>query len=148
MVNIMTNNQKFFAASTVTVNAEIQDIWSVLEDVRGWINWDQRLEDIEYTGPFQSGVSFTLVSAERTPNKAKFKMVTKDVCFSYETDLSFCVILNNHQIEKIGRRVKITCEIEATIEDAAIEAFSKKIWPKMQIGLAVSLNNLVSLVES
>lgn len=145
--NLMPNNQRFFTASTVTVNASIKDIWNVLEDVRGWINWDQRFEKIEYEGPFSAGVKFKIFPQGRTPQNAKFKVVTMDTAFSYETQISLCVV-HSHHVEKIGDFAKITCEIESVVDEARIEEFSRKVWPRMQIGLPVALNNLVSLVEA
>lgn len=144
----MPNNQRFFTASTVTVNASVKDIWNVLKDVRGWINWDQRFEKIEYDGPFSPGVKFTIIPQGRTPQNARFKMVTTDIAFSYETQISLCVVVHSHHVEKIGNFAKITCEIESVVEEGLIEEFSRRVWPRMQIGLAVALNNLVSLVET
>jgi hypothetical protein len=144
----MPNNQHFFTASTVTVNASVKDIWNILEDVRGWINWDQRFEKIEYEGPFKEGVKFKIIPQGRTPQNAKFKVITTDTSFSYETQISLCVVVHSHRIENIGNFAKITCEIESIVDEGIIEEFSKKIWPQMQIGLPVALNNLVSLVEN
>jgi hypothetical protein len=144
----MPNNQRFFTASTVTVNASVTDIWNVLEDVRGWINWDQRFEKIEYEGPFSAGVNFKITPQGRRPQKAKFKVVTMDTSFSYEAQISLCVVVHSHYVEKIGNFAKITCEIESIVDEGIIEEFSRKVWPQMQIGLPVALNNLVSLVEN
>lgn len=144
----MANSQRFFAASTVTVNASVKDIWSVLEDVRGWINWDQRFERIEYEGPFSAGVKFKIIPQGRTSQNAKFKVVTMDATFSYETQISLCVVVHSHHVEKIGNFAKVTCEIESVVDEGLIGEFSKKVWPQMQIGLPIALSNLVSLVET
>ncbi len=144
----MPNNQRFYTASTVTVNASVKDIWSVLEDVRGWINWDQRFEKIEYEGPFSAGVKFKITPQGRTSQNATFKAVTMDTNFSYETQISLCVFLHTHYIQKIDDFSKITCEIESVVDEGYVKEFSRNIWPKMQVGLPVAVNNLVSLVEN
>lgn len=71
-----------------------------------------------------------------------------DTAFSYETQISLCVVVHSHHVEKIGDFAKITCEIESVVAEHLIDQFSKKFWPQMQIGLSVAVNNLVSLVES
>jgi hypothetical protein len=144
----MPKNQRFFTASTVTVNASVQDIWNILEDVSGWVNWDQRFEKILYKGPFTAGVEFKIISQGRMPQNAIFKVVTADVDFSYETQISICVVLHTHHIQKIDDFSKITCEIESVVDEGYVKEFSRNIWPKMQIGLPVAVNNLVSLVEN
>jgi len=144
----MFNNQRFFTASTVTVNAPVKDIWSVLEDVRGWVNWDHRFEKIEYEGPFSVGVIFKIIPQGRTPQNAKFKVVTIGAAFSYETKISLCVVVHSHYVEKIGDLSTITFEIESVVDEGFVEEFSKKIWPRLQIGLPIALNNLVSLAGS
>jgi len=144
----MPKNQRFFTASTVTVNACVIEIWNVFEDVRRWINWDQRFEKIEYEGPFSAGVKFKITPQGRTSQNAKFKEVTADTVFSYETQISLCIVLHSHHLEKIGNYSKITCEIESFVDENLIKEFSKNIWPQLQIGLPIALNNLVSLVET
>lgn len=144
----MTSQQIFFASASATVKASTQDIWAVLEDVNGWANWDQRLDRVEYTGAFQPETVLTLFLTGNGPNDAKLKTVSKNVEFSYETCLPNSNILNRCIIEKLGCLVKITWEIEASVERSACASFSKRNWPGRQIGLAVALKNLVSYIEA
>jgi hypothetical protein len=141
-------NQCFFAASTVTVNASAEDIWNVLEDVRGWIFWDQRFEKIEFEGLFSTGSKFKIFRLGETPQSAEFKAVTANTFFSYEAKIPLFLVIHSHHFEKLGSYTKVTCEIKSIVEEDLIDDFSKNIWPQMQIGLPIAVNNLVSLVET
>ncbi len=141
----MSNNQRFYTASTVTVNASVLDIWNILEDVREWIYWDQRFETIEYNGPFNPGIEFNIINQWQNSQKAKITVVTKETYFSYETQICFCVLAHKHHIEEVGNFVRVTCEIESTVADRFVEEFSREAWPRIQIGLPIAVNNLASL---
>jgi hypothetical protein len=144
----MSDTQSFVAAATVTANANLHDVWAVWADVNGWTNWDQGLERTEYRGHFRPGTRFTLVPQGGKPVEVTLKTVTQGEEFSDEAVLPFGVIRNFHRVEKLGARLKITHEVEAEISAPAVSRFAKEIWPHMQIGLPVSLNNIVGLVES
>lgn len=144
----MSDIQQFVAAATVTADAGVHDVWAIWVDVNAWTNWDQGIERTEFRGHFRPGTRFTLVPQGGKPVEVTLKTVTQGEEFSDEAVLPFGVIRNFHRVEKLGARVKITHEVQAEIAADAVGFFAKEIWPHMQIGLAVSLNNIVGLVES
>jgi hypothetical protein len=143
----MLERQQFVAAATVTANARAHDVWAIWSDVGAWANWDQSLDRTEYRGAFRSGARFVVVPHGGEAVEARLRTVTPDVEFSDEMALPFGVIRRSHRVEQLGVRVKITHELQADIETRAAPFFAKEVWPHMQIGLPVSLNNLVGLVE-
>jgi hypothetical protein len=143
----MPDKQQFVATATVTANVDVRDVWAVWEDVNAWANWDQGLDRTEYRGTFRPGTRYTLVPHGGEAVEAMLKTVTPGAEFSDEVILPFGVLRRFHRVEKLGPRVKISHELQAEIEERAATFFAKEIWPHMQIGLPVSLNNIVGLIE-
>lgn len=144
----MSDTQQFVAAATVTVDASPHDIWAIWADVNAWTNWDQGLQRTEMRGNFKAGTTFSLTPQGGQPVQVQIKTVTQGEEFSDEAVLPFGTIRTYHRMEPLGERVKMTHEIQAEIRAEAIGLFEKDIWPHMQIGLPVSLNNIASIVEA
>jgi hypothetical protein len=144
----MSDTQQYIAAATVTVKASQHDIWAIWVDVNGWTNWDQGLAKTEMRGNFKAGTTFTLTPQGGQPVQVTIKTVTQGEEFSDEAVLPFGSIRTTHRMEPLGDRVKMTHEVTAEIKADARAFFEGEIWPHMQIGLPVSLNNIVSIVEA
>ncbi|MFD9130380.1 SRPBCC family protein [Kitasatospora sp. NPDC059571] len=142
----MPDSQRFIAAATVTVDAKAHDIWAVWVDVNGWKGWDAGIESSRLNGNFKEGNTFTLKPQGADPLEVTIKTVTQGEEFSDETVLPFGTIRNFHRMEQVDGRVKITHEVEATIEGDAVGFFGKEVWPHMQSGVAESLGNIADIV--
>ena len=144
----MADTQQFEAAATVTVKTSPNDIWAIWVDVNAWTNWDSGIERTEMRANFKTGTTFSLTPLGGQPIEVTIKTVTQGEEFSDEAVLPFGTIRTYHRMEPLGGRVKMTHEVVADIKAEAVAFFEKEIWPHMQIGLPVSLNNIVTIVES
>lgn len=144
----MSDPQTFIAGATVTVDAKAHDIWALWVDVNGWKSWDAGIESSKLNGNFKEGNTFTLKPQGADPLEVTIKTVTQGEEFSDETVLPFGTIRNFHRMELVGRRVKITHEVEATIAGDAVGFFGKEVWPHMQAGVAESLGNIADIVSA
>lgn len=142
----MSDTQQFVAAATVTLNASVNDVWAIWVDVNAWTNWDQGIERTEMRGNFKAGTTFSLTPQGGQAIQVTIKTVTQGEEFSDEAVLPFGTIRTYHRVEPLGERLKMTHEVVADIKADAVGFFEKEIWPHMQIGLPVSLNNIVSIV--
>jgi hypothetical protein len=142
----MPDSQQFIASASVTVDALMHDIWALWADVNAWKSWDPGIESTRLNGNFKAGNSFTLKPQGADPMEVTIRTVTQGEEFSDETVLPFGSIRTYHRMEKVGRRVKLTHEVVATIEDDAVGFFAKEVWPHMQSGLSESLINVADIV--
>lgn len=142
----MPNMQKFIATATVTVDALAHDIWALWVDVNGWTTWDHGIEKIQLHGNFKEGNSFTLTPQGGDPLESTIVSVTQGEEFSDEAVLPFGSLRTYHRMEPIGPLVKVTHEVVAEINAQDAGFFGREIWPHLQSGLSVSLNNLVDIV--
>jgi hypothetical protein len=97
---------------------------------------------------FKSGSTFSLTPQGRPPIQVTIKTVTQGEEFSDEAVLPFGTIRTYHRMEPLGERVKMTHEVVADIDADSVTFFEKEIWPHLQIGLPVSVNNIANIVES
>jgi len=143
----MPNKNKYIAAVTVTVDATVPDIWVIWTDVSAWNTWDHGIEQSKLNGSFRAGNTFSLTPRGGEPLEVTLKTVTQGEEFSDEAVLPFGSIRNFHRVEPLGRKVKLTHEVHAEINEEEAEFFEKNIWPHMQGGLAESVGNIANLVQ-
>lgn len=143
----MALTQTFYASATATASASIDDIWEVITDVDGWPNWDQRLERVELTGDICPDKRFNLFLTDNLPVVAVVKDLIKNQHFSYETKSSTHVIRHDVELSILGSKVKVNMTAQSEIPVQFAENFTTSVWPRFQIGLGISLSNLVTLVD-
>jgi hypothetical protein len=145
---VSNTQQHFEAAATVTVKTSPNDIWAIWADVNAWTSWDPGVARTEMRANFKSGSTFSLTPQGRPPIQVTIKTVTQGEEFSDEAVLPFGTIRTYHRMEPLGERVKMTHEVVADIDADSVTFFEKEIWPHLQIGLPVSVNNIANIVES
>ena len=144
----MSNKVKFVASYTATADASVHDVWAIWADVNNWSKWDSGIERAEIRDNFRAGNSFSLTPQGGEPIQVQLKTVTAGEEFSDEAVLPFGVIRNIHRVETVGKKIQLTHEVQADINEEMSGFFSKKIWPHMQGGLPESVKNILLIVES
>ncbi|CUU59342.1 Polyketide cyclase / dehydrase and lipid transport [Parafrankia irregularis] len=145
---VRAGTQDFLASATVTVGANMHDIWAVWVDVNAWKSWDTGIESTKLHGNFKAGNTFTLTPAGGQPMEVTITSVTQGEEFSDETVLPFGTIRTSHRMEPLGGLVRLTHEVRAEIAEDAVEMFGVKIWPHLQSGLSTALNELAEIVAN
>ena len=144
----MSDTQSYVAVSTVTVAASQSDIWALWADVAGWPHWDDGLEKAEISGNFRAGTLFSLTPRGCANIGVRLTSVTSGEEFSDEAVLPFGTLRSFHRMEPVGSLIKLTHELQADVRIDASERFDKEIWPRLQAGLAVAVNNIVDIVQA
>lgn len=143
----MSNNVKFHVAYTVTTDASAHDIWALWADVNNWSKWDHGIAHSEIRDSFKVGNRFSLTPQGGDPLEITLKTVTQGEEFSDEAVLPFGTIRNVHHMQAVGKKLQVTHEIHADIDEESAGFFGKEVWPHMQTGLPEAVNNLISLVQ-
>ncbi len=143
----MSNKVKFHAAYTATTEASVNDIWAIWADVNNWKKWDHGIAHTEIRDNFKVGSKFSLTPQGGEPIEITLKTVTQGEEFSDEAVLPFGIIRNVHRMQTVGKKLQITHEVHADINEEAAGFFGKEIWPHMQSGLPEAVNNIISIVQ-
>ncbi|AHG64724.1 SRPBCC family protein [Advenella mimigardefordensis] len=143
----MSNNVTFHVAYTVTTDVSAQDIWAIWVDVNNWNKWDHGIAHSELSGSFNEGSRFVLTPQGGEPIDITLKTVTQGEAFSDEAHLPFGSIRNVHHMRMVGRKLQVTHEVYADIDEASAQFFGNEIWPHMQSGLPEAVNNLILLAQ-
>lgn len=100
---------------TETTTAAPEDVWALWEDVAGWPQHDEGIEDVTLDGPFALGATGTLTPAGAKPLPFRLTAVEPGRAFSDVTDLPLAKIAFDHELRarpgggcEIIQRVQIT----------------------------------------
>lgn len=143
----MSTNVSFHAAYTAITEASVNDTWAIWADVNNWKQWDHGIAHSEIRDNFKVGNKFYLTPQGGDQVEITLKTVTQGEEFSDEAILPFGIIRGAHRMQTVGKKLLITHEVHADINDEAIDFFGKEIWPHMQSGLQEAVDNLVSIVQ-
>ncbi len=143
LANMTSQQVRWQGEHSAVLSASPASIWRYFSDVRGWIKWNDGIEEIDIDGPFEVGTVFRM----KPPGQDALTSVLVEVCpfqcFTDETQVGDLTVRVSHRIEVLGAsRSRVTYAVEAVGEGAD------------EIGTMVSgdfpevLQNLAKLVES
>ncbi|MPQ97191.1 polyketide cyclase [Modestobacter sp. I12A-02628] len=142
----MPERQTFQADATVTVDAELHDIWAVWVDARAWTTWDDSLAAVDIDGNFKEGATLTLTPTSGDPVQATLVSVTQGEEFTDEVELPFGVVRTSHRMGRVGDLAQITHAVTAEVDTHHVADFATTVWPELRGGVAASLTNLAEIV--
>ena len=137
----------YVASYTATAEASINDVWALWADVNNWDKWDNGIEKAVIKQNFKAGNTFSLTPQGGKPLDVTLTSVVAGEEFADEAVLPFGVIRNFHRINKDGKKLQLTHEVRAEINEDAAGFFDKEIWPHMQAGLPESVRNIIAIAQ-
>lgn len=140
---------RFAANYTATVNADPKQVWAVWSDPNKWSSLDDGNNTATADkGGFKAGSTVRLSLRSGQTVDVRLTDVKEGEGFSDETTLPYGVVRTYHKMEQSGPNLIVSYAIEAQIDEASADAFSREFWPNLLEGIPHQVHNVVALAKS
>jgi uncharacterized protein YndB with AHSA1/START domain len=90
-------------------------IWQRWADVERWPEWNGDVDRIELDGPFATGGTITMTTAEQETVELRIAEAVEGELFVDEADVDGTIVRTTHRIDRLdGDRVRVVYRLEAT----------------------------------